>query len=145
MKTSNLVLSVAVLLTCSVATASEPFIKCSVENFGNLKKMIDGIKEKCPEASILVTTSPPSVLHRKHKNIYIEKYAEKIIEMAPSEKYAVWNLLDVFGGNKNININSRMGLMARDKVHYSNAGYEKQGELFFDAFIQSYELYKSEK
>ena len=113
--------------------------------FGNLKTMIDGIKQKCPEASILVTTSPPSVLHKKHKNIYIEKYAEKIIEMAPNEKYAVWNLLEVFGGNKNININSRMGLMARDKVHYSNAGYEKQGELFFDAFIQSYELYKSEK
>lgn len=113
--------------------------------FRNLKAMIDGIKQKCPEASILVTTSPPSVLHRNHKNIYIEKYAEKIIEMAPTEKYAVWDLLDVFGGNKNINFNSRMGLMARDKVHYSNAGYEKQGELFFDAFIQSYELYKSEK
>ena len=113
--------------------------------FGNLKTMIDEIKLKCPEASILVSTSPPSVLHRKYKNIYIEKYAEKIIEMAPTEKYAVWNLFDVFGGNKNININSRMGLMAKDKVHYSNAGYEKQGELFFDAFIQSYELYKSEK
>lgn len=113
--------------------------------FRNLKTMIDGIKQKCPEASILVTTSPPSVLHRKYKNSYIEKYAEKIIEMAPIENYAVWNLLDVFGGNKNININSRMGLMAKDKVHYSNAGYEKQGELFFDAFIQSYELYKSEK
>lgn len=113
--------------------------------FGNLKTMIDGIKQKCPEASILVTTSPPSVLHRKYKNIYIEKYAEKIIEMAPNENYAVWDLLDVFGGNKNININSRMGLMAKDKVHYSNAGYEKQGELFFDALIQSYELFKSEK
>jgi LysM repeat protein/lysophospholipase L1-like esterase len=113
--------------------------------FGNLKTMIDGIKQKCPDASILVTTSPPSVLHKKNKNIYIEKYADKILEMATTEKYAVWNLLDVFGGNKNININSRMGLMARDKVHYSNAGYEKQGELFFDAFIQSYELYKSEK
>lgn len=113
--------------------------------FGNLKTMIDGIKQKCPDASILVTTSPPSVLHRKNKNIYIEKYAEKIIEMAPTENYAVWDLLDVFGGNKNININSRMGLMAKDKVHYSNAGYEKQGELFFDAFIQSYELFKSEK
>jgi hypothetical protein len=65
--------------------------------------------------------------------------------MAATEKYAVWDLLEVFGGNKNININSRMGLMAKDKVHYSNAGYEKQGELFFDAFIQSYELFKSEK
>jgi hypothetical protein len=42
-------------------------------------------------------------------------------------------------------MNSRMGLMAKDKVHYSNTGYDKQGELFFDAFIQSYELYKSEK
>lgn len=113
--------------------------------FGNLKTMIDGIKLKCPEASILVTTPPPSVLHGKSQNIYIEKYAEKIIEMAANENYAVWNLLDVFGGNKNIIMNSRMGLMARDKVHYSNTGYDKQGELFFDAFIQSYELYKSEK
>jgi hypothetical protein len=107
--------------------------------------MIDGIKLKSPEASILVTTPPPSLLHGKSQNIYIEKYAEKIIEMAATENYAVWNLLDVFGGNKNIIMNSRMGLMARDKVHYSNVGYDKQGELFFDAFIQSYELYKSEK
>ncbi|WP_396180607.1 GDSL-type esterase/lipase family protein [Flavobacterium sp.] len=113
--------------------------------FGNLKTMIDGIKQKCPEASFLLTTPPPSVLHGKSQNIYIEKYAEKIIEMAPAENYAVWNLLDIFGGNKNITINSKMGLMARDKVHYSNTGYDKQGELFFDAFIQSYELFKSEK
>lgn len=133
------------LFVISLGT-NESFDKQDIATyFGNLKTMIDGIKQKCPDASILVTTSPPSVLHRKYKNIYIEKYAEKIIEMAPTENYAVWNLLDVFGGNKNININSRMGLMAKDKVHYSKAGYEKQGELFFDAFIQSYELFKSEK
>jgi LysM repeat protein len=125
---------------------NESFDKQDIATFfGNLKTMIDGIKLKSPEASILVTTPPPSVLHGKSQNIYIEKYAEKIIEMAAAENYAVWNLLDVFGGNKNIIMNSRMGLMARDKVHYSNTGYDKQGELFFDAFIQSYELYKSEK
>ena len=133
------------LFVISLGT-NESFDKQDIATyFGNLKTMIDGIKQKCPEASVLIMTSPPSVLHRKYKNIYIEKYAEKIVENAKSEHYAVWNLLDIFGGNKNININSRMGLMARDKVHYSNAGYEKQGELFFDAFIQSYELYKSEK
>jgi len=133
------------LFVISLGT-NESFDKQDIATyFGNLKTMIDGIKQKCPEASFLLTTPPPSVLHGKSKNIYIEKYAEKIIEMAPTENYAVWNLLDVFGGNKNISINSKMGLMARDKVHYSNSGYEKQGELFFDAFIQSYELYKSEK
>lgn len=133
------------LFVISLGT-NESFDKQDITTyFGNLKTMIDGIKQKCPEASFLLTTPPPSVLHGKSQNIYIEKYAEKIIEMAPIENYAVWNLLDVFGGNKNISINSKMGLMARDKVHYSNSGYEKQGELFFDAFIQSYELYKSEK
>ena len=133
------------LFVISLGT-NESFDKQDIATyFGNLKTMIDGIKQKCPEASFLLTTPPPSLLHGKSNNIYIEKYAEKIIEMAPTENYAVWNLLDVFGGNKNISINSKMGLMARDKVHYSNSGYEKQGELFFDAFIQSYELYKSEK
>ena len=33
--------------------------------------------------------------------------------------------------------------MAKDKVHYTKAGYEKQADLFFEAFMQSYELYKS--
>lgn len=133
------------LFVISLGT-NESFDKQDVATyFGNLKQMLENIKRNCPEASILVTTSPPSLLHRKYHNIYIEKYAEKIIEMAPTENYAVWNLLDIFGGNKNINVNARMGLMAKDKVHYSNAGYDKQGELFFDAFIQSYELYKSEK
>jgi hypothetical protein len=47
--------------------------------FGNLKTMIDGIKQKSPEASFLVTTPPPSVLHGKSQNIYIEKFELKSI------------------------------------------------------------------
>jgi hypothetical protein len=35
--------------------------------------------------------------------------------------------------------------MSRDKVHYSKIGYEKQADLFFEAILQSYELYKSTK
>jgi LysM repeat protein len=113
--------------------------------YSQLKLMIDNIKTAAPEASILVTTPPPSVLHKKNYNSFIELYSEVIQGKAEDENYAVWNLLDVFGGNKNLILNSRMGLMAKDKVHYSNSGYDKQGELFFDAFIQSYELFKSEK
>ena len=107
--------------------------------------MIQGIKEKNPLACVLVMTSPPSVLHRKYKNTFIEKYAELIGENAHVKNYAVWDLLQVFGGNKAISRNAAKGYMARDKVHYSKAGYEKQGELFFEAFLQSYELFKSTK
>ena len=108
-------------------------------------QQVRDFKEKNPQACVLVMTSPPSVLHRKYKNTFIEKYAEIIEDNAHVKNYAVWNLLDVFGGNKSIKRNAAKGYMARDKVHYSKAGYEKQGELFFEAFLQSYELFKSTK
>ena len=133
------------LVIISLGT-NESFDKQSGEQyFAHLDQMIQGIKEKNPQACVLVMTSPPSVLHRKYKNTFIEKYAEIIEDNAHVKNYAVWNLLDVFGGNKSIKRNAAKGYMARDKVHYSKAGYEKQGELFFEAFLQSYELFKSTK
>ena len=72
-------------------------------------------------------------------------YAQKIKSRAHTTGYAVWDLFEVFGGNKNIFKNAAKGLMSRDKVHYSKIGYEKQADLFFEAFLQSYELYKSTK
>ena len=133
------------LVIISLGT-NESFDKQSGEQyFANLNQMIQGIKDKNPQACVLVMTPPPSVLHRKYKNTFIEKYAELIEENANVKNYAVWDLLQVFGGNKSIKRNAAKGYMARDKVHYSKAGYEKQGELFFEAFLQSYELFKSTK
>lgn len=133
------------LVIISLGT-NESFDKQSGEQyFANLNQMIQGIKDKNPQACVLVMTPPPSVLHRKYKNTFIEKYAELIEENANLKNYAVWDLLQVFGGNKSIKRNVAKGYMARDKVHYSKAGYEKQGELFFEAFLQSYELFKSTK
>ena len=133
------------LVVISLGT-NESFDKQSGEQyFANLNQMIQGIKDKNPQACVLVMTPPPSVLHRKYKNTFIEKYTELIEENANVKNYAVWDLLQVFGGNKSIKRNASKGYMARDKVHYSKAGYEKQGELFFEAFLQSYELFKSTK
>lgn len=133
------------LVIISLGT-NESFDKQSGEQyFANLNQMIQGIKDKNPQACVLVMTPPPSVLHRKYKNTFIEKYAELIEENANLKNYAVWDLLQVFGGNKSIKRNAAKGYMSRDKVHYSKAGYEKQGELFFEAFLQSYELFKSTK
>jgi LysM repeat protein/lysophospholipase L1-like esterase len=133
------------LFVISLGTNDSYDLQDQERYYKELKLMLDGIKGKCPEASVLVATPPPSLLHRKSHNGYIEIYSELIQNHADNEDYAVWNLLDVFGGNKNLILNYRMGLMAKDKVHYSKLGYEKQADLFFGAFIQSYELYKSQK
>lgn len=110
-----------------------------------LQTMLYTIKNQLPNAAILVTTPPPSVLHQKEKNRYIEAYSKLIQSQAEENKYAVWDLLSVFGGNKNVIVNARMGLMAKDKVHYSKLGYEKQADLFFQALMQAFEMYKLKK
>lgn len=133
------------LIIISLGT-NESFDKQTTDQyFSQLDQMIASIKSKTPLATILVTTPPPSVLHRKYNNTFIEDYAQKIKSSAHETGYAVWDLFEVFGGNKNIFKNAAKGLMARDKVHYSKAGYEKQADLFFEAFLKSYELYKSTK
>ena len=107
------------LVIISLGT-NESFDKQSGDQyFAHLSKMIQGIKEKNPQACVLIMTSPPSILHRKYKNTYIENYAALIGENAHVKNYAVWNLLQVLGGNKAINRNAAKGYMARDKVHYS--------------------------
>lgn len=133
------------LVIISLGT-NESFDKQTVDQyFSQLDQMIASIKLKTPQATIVVTSPPPSVLHRKYTNTYIANYAVKIKENAHAMGYAVWDLFEVFGGNKNIFKNAAKGLMARDKVHYSKIGYEKQADLFFEAFLQSYELFKSTK
>jgi LysM repeat protein/lysophospholipase L1-like esterase len=133
------------LVIISLGT-NESFDKQSGEQYyEHLDKMIVSIKEKNPQTAVLVMTSPPSILHRKYNNTFIEDYSAKIKQKAIEKNYAIWDLLYVLGGNKAIYRNAAKGYMARDKVHYSKAGYEKQGELFFEAFLQSYELFKSTK
>jgi LysM repeat protein/lysophospholipase L1-like esterase len=133
------------LVIVSLGTNDSFDKQSGTQYFTHLNQMINGIKDKNPQVCVLVMTPPPSVLHRKFKNTYIEKYAELIEENAHDNNYAVWNLLDAFGGNKAINRNTAKGYMARDQVHYTKAGYEEQAALFFNAFMQSYELFKSTK
>ena len=69
------------LVIVSLGT-NESFDKQSgTQYFTHLIQMINRIKEHNPGVCVLVMTSPPSVLHRKFKNTYIEKYAELIEEM----------------------------------------------------------------
>ncbi len=133
------------LIIISLGT-NESFDKQTKEDyFENIKQMIVGIKQKTPSAEIIIMTSPPSVLHQKFRNTFIEEYQTLIHENAPLLKYAVYDLLQVLGGNNGIPKNNAKGYMAKDKVHYTKLGYEKQGQLFFDAFMQAYQIYKETK
>lgn len=133
------------LIIISLGT-NESFDKMSGESYmKQINQMIGKIKSNNYLTEIIVTTPPPSQFKRKYKNTFEADYAQKIVENAIDKDYAVWDLYKVFGGSKRVNANYKAGLITVDKVHYTHEGYKKQGNDFFSAFMQSYELFKTSK
>ncbi|MGO4772397.1 GDSL-type esterase/lipase family protein [Flavobacterium sp. W22_SRS_FK3] len=107
-----------------------------------LRQFIKNIKEQNTNVSIIVMTPPPSFLKGKRTNTYVYDYARSIIQIAETDNVAVWDLYDEFGGMHGINQLKIQGLIGPDWVHYSKKGYEKQGDLFTQAFLNAYNNFK---
>jgi hypothetical protein len=44
----------------------------------------------------------------------------------------------VFGGFEGIKKNAKRHYLAKDRIHFTKAGYDKQGDLFYQAIIYHY-------
>jgi lysophospholipase L1-like esterase len=106
-----------------------------------LRDFISNIKAQKIDVPIIVMTPAPSLLRRK-PNYYISDYAKQIIDTAQKDGFAVWDLYDEFGGMSGIKQLKVQGLIGPDWVHYSKKGYEKQGNLFTQAFFKTYDNFK---
>lgn len=107
-----------------------------------LNNFIDNVRAKNPDAAILVITPPPSLFKRKYPNTYVADYAKNILVQETEKNYATWDLFSEMGGLFSVNRNAAKGLMSADRVHYSKDGYEKQGRLFSEAFLNAYDNFK---
>lgn len=133
------------LIVISLGT-NESFDKKITEvYFKELQLMLQNIRSINPAIEILLTTPPPSLFSRKYPNTFVADYAKKLIETAVENKVAIWDMFQALGGLFAVNENYKKGLMSKDKVHYSKAGYELQGQLFFDALMMGYEQFKAVK
>lgn len=106
-----------------------------------LNLFIDNLRAKIPDVEIVVITPPPSMFKRKYPNTFVAGYAKDIQIQESEKKYASWDLFSVMGGLFSVNKNVNEGLMSADKVHYTKQGYEKQGNLFTEAFLRAYNNY----
>ncbi|MDV6169900.1 SGNH/GDSL hydrolase family protein [Flavobacterium sp. DG1-102-2] len=110
-----------------------------------LNLFITNVRAKNPDAAILVMTPPPSLFRRKYPNTFVADYAKKILIQETEKNYATWDLFSEMGGLFSVNRNASQGLMSGDRVHYSKAGYEKQGAMFCEAFFKVYDNFKSNR
>ena len=56
----------------------------------------------------------------------------------------VWNLFDIMGGLGSMRKWEEAGLAKRDKIHFTEAGYELVGDLLFNALMDKYVEYLKE-
>ena len=110
-----------------------------------LDLFISNARKQNPFVEIIVATPPPSLFKRKYPNTFVADYSKKIIDLALSRRVAVWDLYTDMGGLYGISRNAKAGIIGNDKVHYTKAGYEKQGNLLAKAIIEAYENYKNPK
>ncbi|WP_291086879.1 GDSL-type esterase/lipase family protein [Flavobacterium sp. BFFFF1] len=125
---------------------NESFDKMRSEDYmKQLELFMQNVRAQETGADILVATPSPSMFKRKIPNVYVADYAQKILNVATDDNYAVWDMYAQLGGLYGVSRNYRQGLMAGDRVHYSKAGYEKQGDLLTEAILGTFSNYKKTK
>ena len=113
-----------------------------------MDSLVCGLKKACPEAVFLLTTPVESYKTSYHKRKKYQAPHPRIAEMsaiivgyARERHIAYWDLFAITGGKGSAAKWLAEGYFARDKVHFTSAGYRLQGELFNEAFIKSYDRY----
>ncbi|KPK85270.1 MAG: hypothetical protein AMS27_07840 [Bacteroides sp. SM23_62_1] len=101
--------------------------------------LISIITRAIPGAAILLTVPNDSYLYRRYVNRNTEEVKKVIEEIAVNYNCGVWDFYTIMGGLNSIVAWQHFNLAARDRIHFTVSGYLLMGDLFFDAFLKSYE------
>ncbi|MDM1046105.1 LysM peptidoglycan-binding domain-containing protein [Myroides sp. 1354] len=131
------------LIILSLGT-NEAFDKIDGESFKvEINRFLKEVKSKNPQASILVTSPPPSYFSKGNPNTVASTLANEIIINGVEQKYAIWDMYYNLGGTLGLPYLIDEQLLSKDLVHYTIKGYEYTGTLFFEGLMKVYQNYFS--
>lgn len=122
----------------------------SIVHYYQVDELVRLIRTRIPGITILLTTPPGSYesfrQNRRRRTYSINPRTATAVntirKYAHDRKLAVWDMYNVVGGKEYACKNWwNAGLMRSDHVHYTPEGYVLQGELFFEALINTYNEY----
>lgn len=108
----------------------------------NYDSLISRIRNVNPDCALLFITNNDSY-KRKYRRTYIVNTnglvaQESFYKLARKYNGGLYDLFKIMGGLKSMAQWQEMGLARRDKVHFTQDGYEIIGKMFFDAFLEYY-------
>lgn len=92
-----------------------------------------------PQTKVMLTVPNDCYLYKKYINQNTAIIKEVIFELAKEFDCAVWDFYTIMGGLNSSQTWYNYHLMKYDRIHFNRAGYHLKGELFFSAFLKSWE------
>lgn len=101
---------------------------------------IQKIKEIFPGTTILITT-PQDSYKGKRSNAEMRSLNYSLSGYCQQNNIALWDLYKVTNGYGSAKNWLRKGLLNKDRVHFTAAGYQLQGKLLYNALARGYNDY----
>jgi len=111
----------------------------------NMKKLVRQIQNNTDSCWILLNTPGDAMYHEHEWNPDNKKASDMIINVAREMNCSYWNFYNVMGGNHSIDKWYSSDLTAKDKLHLNKDGYQLKGNLFFEAFLNSFQPFFNSK
>ncbi len=105
----------------------------------NYRELLNRIRKADSKASVLLTTPGDYYRKRRYHNGNNDDVITTIYKMSEEFGAGVWDFNKIMGGNYSVRKWVYAGLARQDLVHYTKEGYTVQGELLYDAIMESYE------
>lgn len=108
-------------------------------------KLLDSIRLAAPKAALLLTVPNDCYLFKRYINYNTAAMREIIFDIARTYRCGVWDFYMVMGGLNSAKAWYNHGLMNKDHIHFNKPGYLLKGDLFFRAFLQSWDDHLPQK
>lgn len=101
---------------------------------------LENLKKTSPDATILITT-PQDSYKGEGSNGVMKKLNFSLLKYCMQSNIAIWDLYRITNGYGSAKKWFKKGLMSKDKVHFTSAGYKIQGQLLLNAMAKGYNNY----
>lgn len=110
--------------------------------YSELTTFIQKLQQASPGASVLITTAPDSYKGRRF-NTVLRQLNASLAGYCNKNYIPFWDLYRITNGYGSAYSWAKRGLMSRDRIHFTSAGYKLQGNLLLNALAKGYNAYIS--
>jgi hypothetical protein len=110
----------------------------SLENELILKDFINQIRVSAPNSPIILTV-PGDHMKNGVSNKNIMMYRKSLFQIMEDLHTGLWDFYSIMGGKNAVLEWYNYDFTANDKIHFKRAGYQLQGELFVNAFLDFFD------